>query len=312
MPREQSRSLDQYAADLARSGVRIIPGEAGTCWAQYESGALMRLPTFHLTPPAPNEVRRLLWRGWAAIASYLQEPDECHPANAWLYICTDHAYSLDKLAPTMRRNVHRGLRELKIAPLTPEQLLTHGVQPYCETRRRVGLNDGTLEAFHRSIATDMNLPEVSFLGAWKDDQLAAFLIITEVDDWAEIECFSRDALLHYRPNDTLMYTVLSHYLVERGFRIVSYGLSSIQAESNAAGLHRFKTKVGFEARPVHRAFVSHPLLYPFVNQLTLWGVNAVLRFKPGDRRLKKAGGMLACMLGDTRVLEVITRGSNKE
>jgi hypothetical protein len=113
------------------------------------------------------------------------------------------------------------------------------------------------------------------------------------------------ALLSYRPNDTLIYTALYRYLVERRYRVISYGLSSIQAVSNTAGLHRFKTKVGFEARPVHRAFVVHPPLRPLANRFALWGLNTVLRFRPTDRRLKKAGGVLASMLGDTSTFNAV-------
>ncbi len=309
----QCRSVTDYATDLAKSGVRILPGEPGTYWAGYETGALMRIPTFHMAPPAPNEVRAVLWHGRVAIASYLLEPDERHPANTWLYLCTDHSYALEKLTPAMRRNVRRGLKELMIAPLTSEQLLVHGTQAFCDTRRRVGLSDGTPEEFRQRFTAHARLPEHVYLGAWRDNQLAAFLSIIEVDDWVEFEgCFSMDALRQYRPNDTLIYSALSHYLVERKYRLVSYGLSSIQAESNTAGLHRFKMKVGFEARPVHRAFVAHPLLRPFVNQLTLWIVDSALRFRSGDRRLKKAGGALASMLGDTSGLEAAAGSMSEE
>jgi hypothetical protein len=100
---------------------------------------------------------------------------------------------------------------------------------------------------------------------------------------------SMTALLSYRPNDTLIYTALYRYLVV----------------SNTAGLHRFKTKVGFEARPVHRAFVVHPPLRPLANRFALWGLNTVLRFRPTDRRLKKAGGVLASMLGDTSMFNAV-------
>ncbi len=294
----QSRSLTEYGADLARSGIKVFPGASGTFWTRHESGAMMRRPTFYTGRPAPHEVQKVLWSTSAALASYLFEPDEHHPANAWLYVCTDSNYALDKLAPAMRRNVRRGLKELTIAPLNPEQLLAHGSQAFCDTRRRAGLSDGTPEEFRHFLTSNTSLPEMVFLGAWKENQLAAFLTITEVEDWAEIGCFSMDALLEYRPNDTLMYSTLFHHLVERNCRVVSYGLSSIQAESNAAGLHRFKLKVGFEARPVYRAFVPHPLLRPFVNRLTLWGINQVLQLKPQDRRFKKAGGAVASMLGD--------------
>jgi len=304
--------MAEYAADLARSGVRILPGAPGTYWTAYESYAKMRLPTFHLTPPTSQEVQQILWRGRAAIATYLLEPDERHPANAWLYLCTDQTYSLKKLPPAKRRNVRRGLKELTIAPLTFEQLLVHGVHAFCDTRRRVGLSDGTPEEFQRDLTAHAGLPELVFLGAWKEKQLAAYLSIIEVDDWVEITCFSMDALLQYRPNDTLIYSALCHYLTERRCRLVCIGLSSIQAESNAAGLHVFKTNIGFQARRGHRAFVTHPLLRPFVNPLTLWGVNTMLRFKPGDRRLRKVRGALASMRGDTHMLDVAARSRNEE
>jgi hypothetical protein len=308
----QTISITEYAAGLARIGVQVLPGATGTFWTRHESGAMMRRPTFHIGPPAPDELREVLWRGRAAVASYLLEPDERHPANALLYLCTDQTYALEKLSPAVRRNVRRGLKELKITPLTADQVLAHGIQAFCDTRRRVGLSDGTPEVFRQRFTAQTSMPEHVYLGAWKDNQLAAFLTITEVDDWAELGCYSMDSLLHYRPNDTLMYRALTHYLVERKCRLVSYGLSSIQAESNAKGLHRFKTKVGFEARAVYRAFVVYPLLRPFVNQLTLWGVNTALQFRSRDRRLKKAGGILACMLGDTSSLEAVTESTNDE
>ncbi len=295
--KKQEIPLRQYSAYLKRNGGRVIPGSAGTCWTNYEGGAMMRIPKFSLGSPTPHEIRQVFWQGRAAVASYLLEPGAYHPANAWLYVCTNQTYALDTLAPSMRRNVRRGLAALRIEFLPEEELLAHGAQAFCDTRRRAGLNDGTVEIFRRSITGHARLETAAFLGAWKGDTLAAFLTITVVDDWAEFGCYSADAFLQHRPNDTLMYSALSYYLVERKLRLVSYGLSSIQAESNAVGLHRFKLKVGFEARPVHRAFVPHPLLRPFINHWTLAGVHAALRFRPTDRRLKKVGGILEYMLG---------------
>jgi hypothetical protein len=131
--------------------------------------------------------------------------------------------------------------------------------------------------------------------------LAAFVSLIEVDDWLEIESsYSRDDLLDFRPNDTLMYNVLSHYLTETPCRLVCYGLSSVQAENNAVGLYAFKRKVGFEAPPVHRVFTLNPLLSPFANQLLLHAVTMALRLWPEGRLLKKAEGMLAYMYGADR------------
>jgi len=137
------------------------------------------------------------------------------------------------------------------------------------------------------------------LGAWRDNALVAFVSIVDVDDWAEVEgCFSRNDCLSLRPNDTLMYTVLRTYLVERRYRQVSYGLSSIQPGGVSGGLHSFKTKVGFDALAVHRAFELHPILRPVANRVVSRGLNVLLRLKPKDRRLRKAAGVLSTLLAD--------------
>jgi hypothetical protein len=294
-------SMAEYAAELARNGTRILSGTRGSIWAGHEPGAMVRMPTFHLLPPTPSEVRQVLWRGRAAVLSYILEPNESHPANAYLYVCMDQMYALEKLPREMRRNARRGSNHLRIAPITAEQLLAHGAQAFCDTRRRVGLNDGTTEQFRRRFGLRVRCQGHVFLGAWKDDILAAFLSITEVDDWAEIEgTFSRDSLLGLKPNDALLFYVLSNYLAGGKCRIVSYGLSSIQTKTNEAGLYAFKTKVGFEAKRVHRVFVVHPLLRPLVGRVTLGSLKLLLRLFPRQRLLKKADGMIESVVDSTR------------
>ena len=118
-----------------------------------------------------------------------------------------------------------------------------------------------------------------------------------VDDWVEIPAsFSLASHLDSRPNDGLVNFVLQHFLVQRGYAVVSYGLSSIEEGAELAGLHAFKTKVGFDAQAVHRIFVIHPLLRPFANRLALWGTRAALRIYPEGRLLRKARGVLANLL----------------
>jgi hypothetical protein len=265
---------------------------------------MMRIPTFHTVPPAPAEVRKVLWKSPAAVVSYILKPDKDHPPNAWLYVCADHSYALDKLPHAMRKNVRRGLKEFKIEPMSGDQLLLHGAKSFCDSRRRNGLSDGTEAEFHRRFGTRVRSPGRIILGAWRDDTLAAFLFTTIVDDWTENEGpFGADACLSLRPNDALLFWELSHYLTEGTCRLVSAGLSSIQADSNEKGLHEFKLKVGFEAQPVHRVFVLHPILKRLAAPLTLWGVQTLLRFRPRDRRLRKAGGLLKFVLGKTPALD---------
>jgi hypothetical protein len=303
-----SISMDEYAAGLARNGVRTVAGTAGSCWIRHEVGAMLRVPTFCCSLPSARELRRVFWRGRSALAGYLLEPDAQHPANAWLYICQDRAYGLEALPPPVRRSVRRGLQAFNIASLTLEQLLASGCQAFHDTMQRAGFHSGGMEAFRRNCLWRAKFPGHTFLGAWKDGQLAAFLSMIAVDDWLEVEgSYSMDAFLHLRPNDALLFSALSSSLTSGRCRLVSYGLSSIQPGSDGAGLHFFKTKLGFEARPVHRAFAFHPLLRPFANRLMQWALKTALRVKPGNRRLQKAAGVMACLRGETRMPAILEK-----
>lgn len=302
-PPRSEISLRGYTNELDGAGTRVFPWGKETFWAAYEFGALMRIPSFHVGPPAKGEVQQVLQDARLAVATYLLDPDESHPGNCWLYVCSDPSYGLEKLSSTMRRNVRRGLKELQIRPVTLEELLSHGAKAFCDTRRRVGLSDGTPKHFRERVLQRAKSKGHVFLGAWKDQKLAAFLSIAEVDDWVEIEgCFSCNSLLNFRPNDTLFFSALSQYLTERQCRIVSYGVSSIQEESNSETLHVFKTKVGFEARRVHRVFELHPFLRPFQTGMTLRLARMLLWLRPGNRLLKKIVGVLNNLVSEKRLV----------
>lgn len=259
---------------------------------------MVRVPRFSTVSPGRSEVSSVLWNARATAVSYLLEPRDGRTANAWLYVCSDQSYALEKLPHAMRKNVRRGMQELRLSWMLLDEVLAHGAPAFCDTRGRNGLTDGTLENFHQRFGSWGSVPGHVFVGAWHGDRLAAFLSIMEVDDWAEIEgTFAVNDLRHTRPNDLLYFAVLQFYLARRRCRTVSAGTSSVQLEGNAEGLHTFKEKAGFEAYPVNRVVVLHPLLRPLANRFTLLGLEAALRLKPGDRRLRKASGLLAGLLG---------------
>lgn len=290
-------TLKDYAAQLRNSGATIIPGSERTFWLEAERFGLIRMPTFDTTPPQADELRQVFKLGKVGVVSYLLEPTDRLPANAFLYLCRDREYRLEKLPSAFRRNVRRGLDELKIVEVTGQQLLDHGLAAYADTRTRVGLSDGTAACFQKRFSARLRCPNHIFLGAWKDGALAGFLSITQVERWAEIEgCFSMNAHLPARPNDALMYSALSKYLTNGECDLVSYGLSSVQLSDGESGLHTFKTKVGFEAKPVHRAFVPHPFLRPLINHAGLRGISGLLQLYPHNRRLLKIQGMVTNML----------------
>lgn len=285
-------TLPRYVDYLSRCGYKVIEGSDGTFWRSGEASSLVRLPSIGRKPIAGNVVRGALLKGPAAVASYLVEPCDGKPANAHLYLCQDRQYTLESLPRNTRNHVRRALRSLDIAWLNPGELMTHGFQAYSDSRTRNGLTDGTKEAFARRYARWFDNPAHHALGAWHSGDLVAFFSVVAVDDWVEIGGHSHKEGMQWNPNNGLIHYLLTHYLAEGRAAVVSYGLSTIQDNTNAEGLHVFKLGVGFDAHPVHRVFCLNPVLRPFATKSCLAAANRLLTVSPGNRWLRKACGAL--------------------
>jgi hypothetical protein len=292
-------TIDEYISELVKNYTPILPGANRTFWAKGESFAMMRFPTFARMPPEQGEVLRTLWRGRVPVVTYLVDPNEGVPVNAYLYVCTDSGYNLAKLSKPARRDVRRANRMLEIGAVDYSTLLRSGLKPFCDTRTRLGFSDGVEKHFRR-VLEFARTPGREVIGAWLGDALIAFMAIVCVDDWVEIQgSFSDNAHRALCPNDGLIHFILERFLAKGGCRTVSYGLSSVQANNDKDGLHVYKLKVGFEAIPVHRAFVFHPLVRPFVNRVTLWGANKALQINSRSRHLRKAAGVIKQVLNES-------------
>ncbi|MCE5267551.1 MAG: hypothetical protein LLG00_06680 [Planctomycetaceae bacterium] len=295
-------SLAEYVAALSDDGATVVPGADGTYWRSAERLSLERLPTRCLDEPSQDEVRNALRRTRTAVATYNRHADASHPQNAWLYLCQNQDYRVENLESAARRDVRRALREFRFEMVDISRLLQDGAAAFCETRSRLGLSDGVPEAFQKHFRRFLDKPDSQIIAAWRDGEesgpcLAAFMSVSIVERWVTIAAYSRTAYLRYCPNNGLLHYAMEHFLTQHKLQGLDYGLSSIQEVGKADTLHRFKVRMGFEAIPVHRAFVFHPLLRPLVNPLTLWGLRTCARVHPSSRRLRKAAGLLAAHLG---------------
>lgn len=279
----------------ALTGVGTTTRQApdGSAWIASERWGLSRFPLLPGPAPGPAVVEALFRSARAAVLDFLLPADHAYEPTASLYLYEGPAYSLDQLTKNGRRDARKALRELRIGWITHEQLLLHGLPAYADCRVRVGLSDGTSDDFQRRFERLRDIPGHHYLGAWKGDELAAFMTVHAVETSASIAAYSNSAHRGSCPNDGLIHVALHHCINERGLASVSYGLSSVQEQSNAASLHEFKLKAGFRAVPVRRVFRVHPWAAPLVNRGTLATLHALLRVTPRNRFLKKASGVLA-------------------
>ncbi len=289
----ESISLDEYVDHLNREGIRTFKDREGFFWRKNEKGVVTRLPTFEQYTPMKKTIDRLLMRSKSLVASYVLTCTEKGGKNTFWYQCDNHSYSLEDLPSTTRRHIRRSLRELRFEKLDWEALKKNGFLAFKDTRERTGLSDGRVEIFEKRFSVFLESPGHHVIGAWKNDEIIAFMTLVVVGQWVEIGGFSTNEGLKYRPNNGLVHVVLDYFLTTKKYKTVSYGFSSIQEKSNAKGLHNFKLKCGFKAVPVNREFAVNKLASPFVNIYSLKLVRGLLVLFPKNRWLKKGGGMLS-------------------
>ena len=186
-------NMDEYGARLKACGFKVLDGSQKTLWVNHGRFAMQRRPLFALHVPSKEEIKEVFNRTHAPLLSFVQAHCAGLPANSRLYLCTDNKYSLERIPKSGRSQIRRGLIEFEIRFLDKIELVKLGAQAYCDTLARTRQSGGTPEKFKGVFDSDR--PDRRYIGAMKGDRLAAFLILTEVDDWISIGGYSATEFL---------------------------------------------------------------------------------------------------------------------
>lgn len=273
-----------WVRDLRAQGMSATWTDHGACWVRFKKVAHLRYPTNDLRILGEAERRELWWTHRMPVLQYHEPPVTPHEANAVLYLCSDKGYSLESLSSNNRSKVRRACKRLEVRLTTAEEIIAKGYPPYLDTRQRHGSTFMTPEQFRVNWEGQLQVAGREIWAAWAGDEIAAFGAVHRCGAWASISAtVSSRAHMKDYPNHALFFTILEHLMAEPEVESVSYGLSSLRAETSIDSLHHFKVSVGLEAVPVVRKVVVHPLLRPAVNRGTLAAARRVEQRMPSAR-----------------------------
>jgi len=293
-------SIAQYVAFLNSIGTPATLSEDGrACWLSRQRGQLQRFPTECTTPPAEEEISDLLRRRGVWLVNYLLDEGPACPANCYDYLCSASDYQIANLDKHGRRDTRRGLRRFTVRLCRWEELIEHGYPASEDTAARHGYRPPSKASLDRYARTHGASPFCDIWGAWRDDQLAAYMTVIKVDDFAEIDVArSRTDTLNDCPNNALSFAATQHLLHEEGRSYVSYGLSTLQVQANEFAMHKYKKRMGYEPVPRHRAFAMRPLLRPLLKtKAGSWALERVAGMFPRRAGLRKAAGLSRLLSG---------------
>lgn len=273
-----------WVRDLRAQGMSATWSDHDACWVRFKKVAHLRYPTNDLRVITDAERRELLWNRRMAVLQYHEPAARPEDANAVLYLCEDKDYALDSLSSNNRSKVRRARKRLDVRLTTAEEIIAEGYPSYLDTRQRHGSSHMSPAEFRANWERQLHVDGREIWAAWAGDEIAAFGAVHRCGRWASISAtVSSRAHMKDYPNHALFFTVLEHLMAQPEVESVSYGLSSMRAETAIDSLHHFKESVGLRAVPVVRKVVVHPLLRPAVNRGTLLAARGAERAAPSAR-----------------------------
>lgn len=286
-----------WVRDLRAQGMSATWSDHGACWVRFKKVAHLRYPTNDLRLLSDPERHELLWTRRMAVLQYHEPAERPDDANAVLYLCADKGYSLDSLSSNNRSKVRRARKRLEVRLTSAEEIIAKGYPPYLDTRQRHDSSPMSPGEFRANWERQLHVDGREIWAAWAGDEIAAFGAVHRCGRWASISAtVSSRAHMKDYPNHALFFTVLEHLMAEPEVESVSYGLSSLRAETAIDSLHHFKVSVGLQAVPVVRKVVVHPMLRPAVNRGTLVAARAAERVVPSARLPRAARAALEFLL----------------
>lgn len=262
-------------------------------WVQYSRGAYVRYPLFDFDLPSDIEIKQVFKHTKAKLLSYSMLADD-NNKNAYIYLCKE--YDVSALKDNFKRNIKKAEKIFQIKTVNKNEVEKYAYQAFSDTRKRLGLSDFRHHDFLQRFSANNLRLNSCIIGAFSDDKLAAFASVLLYHDFLEIEgLFSCNNYLKDRPNDLLIFTILNTAINIDKMKLVSYGFSSIQDNTNEEGLHQFKIKCGFDSISVSRKFVINPNYKWLINIFTKKMVKITLLLFPKNVKLRKLNGILNCI-----------------
>jgi hypothetical protein len=260
-------------------------------WYEPWPRVLLSLPSHDFVEPPEEETDALL-RRVPAVALRHVTPAGRQGKPSFQMVADGRDYGLARLSGSNRSKVQRGLKRFEIRTITGQELTSAGEVAFRETlARQRRLARHSVAQWRRFVAAAERRAGIEFWGAWRGEQLAAYMITFLVDDVCELyQGRSRNEFLRDYPNNGLVFTIVEEMLARRGFRQVTYGLEALEP---VEGVDAFKLGLGFERRPAAQRVVFHPFLRAVLGSTLARATIERLARRRATTFWRKAHGLLA-------------------
>lgn len=258
-------TLKEYVEHFKSIGKPALLSDDGKqAWIEGVKSHIQRCPVECTETVDKKIIKQLLRIPGIKVISYMLTGDDFEP-NCFDYICYGPDYDIESMSFSTRRNIRMGLRSFEVRLCTWDELLEKGFAAHCDTYQRHGYKEPSRDEFEKIIAQQRKTKFYDVWGAFCGNELAAWMSVYKVDDWAMID-LARSMTKHLKkcPNNAICYIATKYMITKEKRKYISYGASSVQVNVNEVSMHEYKIKMGYEAVPMHLKFELKPMLRPFI------------------------------------------------
>jgi asparagine synthase (glutamine-hydrolysing) len=282
---DPGRSVEDAVDLLKAQGRNIIRTES--CWwynVYGQSSVYYSFPPSARISPSRSEIKKVFKLAPEAKAIRFIGSEGTIGRDSFVWTATA-PYGFESLSSKARNQVRQGLKNCTVRPVPLDELASICEEAQSDSMKRMGL-----ESHKQVFGSHMrNSPAYEAWAAFVGDRLAAYLVTYTVDDWAYIQIHrSVTEMLKYRPNNALIFTVMSELLSRPDISTVSYGWEPLY---DLDSLDAFKSAMGSRKEPCKQAFVLAPHLDIFAQPSVCSAVESVSRFFGKSQRLKRIAGV---------------------
>lgn len=278
---------DLYAEFLQRLEFKVVRTASCFWYTRASKFFFQNIPFHKSVSPAKEEMQDFFRKSGAFAARYLTA-GTVRDADKSIWICDHKDFDLSYVHKHSRRGVRRGMERCEVKQVEFSWLEKPGMPLIKDTLVRQNRLESsvTQEEWNRFCSVAQNYEDVQAWAAFAEGKLAAFIILSIIEDCAYIlENYSATRYLsHYYPNNALTYAVTCDVLHNQGLAAINHGLEPFE---DLNSLSEFKRKLGYRRKDLVQRLVVKPTYRFLVNPLAVKALIAVTARSKSDyaRRL---------------------------
>lgn len=232
-------------------------------FVEYKKFFLESIPPHKSVSLSKTQLLKLFLKGFAVIR-LTASGNQTH--IVYEYICNNKSFDLSTLHSKARNQTRRGLENCLIRELAVDELRDIGTRINKSVFKRQGRIGSKRfideQSWGKYLDTIKRFPEIKCYGAFYNSTLCAYVFIIPVENYCYIyHPMSDNEYLSYYPLNALIYSVTKEIMNNPDISFISYGLESA---TTLEGLERFKERMGYTKRELHRQVIINPIIIPFV------------------------------------------------